>query len=176
MSTCFNKYNQVYQVYVQADTPYRLQPENLRDLYVRNQQGAMVPLNTLLAVRRTVGSELVTRYNLYPAAAIYGYANIGFSSGQALNLMEQIATQTLPAGMAFEWTGIAYQEQQVGAQAYLIYALSLIMVYLVLAAQYESWVHPAAVILIVPTALTGVLLALISEPCPTASIRRSGWC
>ncbi len=157
----FNKFNQVFQVYIQADSAYRLQTRDMRNLYVRNQNGEMVPLNALLEVKRTQGTELVTRYNLYPAAAIFGSAAPGFSSGQALSLMEQLAAQTLPQGMAYDWTSTSYQEKKVGYQAYLIYALSIVLVYLVLAALYESWTSPAAVILVVPIALVGVLLALV---------------
>lgn len=159
----FNKYNQVFQVYVQADSPFRLQPEALRNLYVRNLNGQMVPLNTLVKVRQVQGTELLTRYNLYPAAAIFGSAAPGFSSGQALGHMEQLAAETLPAGMAYDWTSTSYQEKKVGHQAYFIYALSIILVYLVLAALYESWTSPGAVILVVPIALVGVLLALMSR-------------
>ena len=159
----FNNFNQVFQVYIQADSRYRLEPDDLRHLYVRNQDGGMVPLNTLIQVKRVQGTELVTRYNLYPAAAIFGSAAPGFSSGQALTLMEQLAAQTLPEGMSYDWTSTSFQEKKVGYQAYLIYALSLALVYLVLAALYESWTSPAAVIFVVPIALVGVLLALMSR-------------
>jgi HAE1 family hydrophobic/amphiphilic exporter-1 len=159
----FNGFNQVFQVYIQADSRYRLEPENLRNLYVRNQNGAMVPLNSLIQVKRVQGTELVTRYNLYPAAAIFGAAAPGFSSGQALALMERLAAETLPDGMSYDWTSTSYQEKKVGYQAYLIYALAIALVYLVLAALYESWTSPAAVIFVVPIALVGVLLALISR-------------
>jgi hydrophobic/amphiphilic exporter-1 (mainly G- bacteria), HAE1 family len=157
----FNKFNQVFQVYIQADSRFRLEAKNMRNLYVRNLNGEMVPLNTLLQVRQIQGTELVTRYNLYPAAPIFGGAAPGFSSGDALKLMEQLAKETLPRGMAYDWTSTSYQEKQVGYQAYLIYALSIILVYLVLAALYESWTSPAAVILVVPLALVGVVLALM---------------
>ena len=157
----FNKFNQVFQVYVQADAPYRLHRQNLDELYVRNSLGQMVPLSSLMHATHTLGSELVTRYNLYPAAPIVGIAAPGFSSGQALNLMEQVADNTLPEGLSQEWTATAFQEKQVGRQAYFIYALSIVLVFLVLAALYESWTAPAAVILVVPLALVGVLLALI---------------
>ncbi|TRW91200.1 efflux RND transporter permease subunit [Candidatus Methylobacter oryzae] len=157
----FNKFNQVFQVYVQADAPFRTQPEDIKNLYVRNGQGEMVPLGTLLDVRRTVGAELVSRYNLYPAAQIYGAAAPGFSSGQALNLMEQVSNQTLPKGIGFDWTATSYQEKQVGNQAYFIYVLSITLVFMVLAALYESWTSPLAVVLVVPMALVGVLLALM---------------
>jgi hydrophobic/amphiphilic exporter-1 (mainly G- bacteria), HAE1 family len=159
----FNKFNQVFQVYIQADNAYRLQAGDLRHLYVRNQNGEMVPLNSLIEVSQVQGTELLTRYNLYPAAAIFGSAAPGFSSGQALALMEQLANETLPEGMAYDWTSTSFQEKKVGYQAYLIYALSIILVYMVLAALYESWTSPAAVVLVVPIALVGVLLAQVSR-------------
>jgi hydrophobic/amphiphilic exporter-1 (mainly G- bacteria), HAE1 family len=159
----FNKFNQVFQVYIQADSSHRLEPEDIRNLYTRNLRGEMVPLGTLLNVKRVQGSELITQYNLYPAAAIFGAAAPGYSSGQALFLMEQLAEDTLPRGMAYDWTSTSYQEKQVGNQAYFIYALSIIFVYMVLAALYESWTSPAAVIFIVPLAVTGVVLALMAR-------------
>jgi HAE1 family hydrophobic/amphiphilic exporter-1 len=159
----FNKFNQVFQVYIQADNAYRLQAGDMRHLYVRNQNGEMVPLNALIQIRQVQGTELLTRYNLYPAASIFGAAAPGFSSGQALTLMEQLAAETLPEGMAYDWTSTSYQEKRVGYQAYFIYALSIALVYLVLAALYESWTSPAAVVLVVPMALVGVLLAQMSR-------------
>jgi hydrophobic/amphiphilic exporter-1 (mainly G- bacteria), HAE1 family len=159
----FNKFNQSYQVYVQAAAPYRLSPEDIKALYVRNSKGEMVPMGTLLNIKRMLGSELVTRYNLYPAVPVFGAAAPKFSSGQALNLMEQVAKNNLTEGISSEWTATSYQEKQVGNKAYFIYALAIILVYLVLAAQYESWFNPAAVILVVPIALVGVILALIAR-------------
>jgi HAE1 family hydrophobic/amphiphilic exporter-1 len=157
----FNKFNQVFQVYVQADAPYRQRPDDLANLYVRNTLGQMAPLSSIMSTRHTLGSELVTRYNLYSAAPVVGIAAPGFSSGQALNLMEQVASNTLPEGFSYDWTATAFQEKRVGSQAYFIYALSITLVLLVLAALYESWTSPIAVILVVPLALVGVLLALI---------------
>ena len=157
----FTKFDQSFQVYVQADAPYRLRPEDIQNLYVRNVREEMVPLGTLLTVDRRVGSELVSRYNLYPAAPLFGASAPGFSSGQAIDLMEQVAKATLPSGMAFDWTATAYQEKQLGNTAYFVYALSILLVFLVLAAQYESWSSPFAVILVVPMALVGVILALM---------------
>jgi HAE1 family hydrophobic/amphiphilic exporter-1 len=104
---------------------------------------------------------LITRYNLYPAAPIFGIAAPGSSSGQALKVMEKIADNALPRGASYEWTATSYQEKKVGHQAYFIYALSIILVFMVLAALYESWTSPAAVIFAVPIALVGVLLALM---------------
>jgi len=157
----FNKFGQSFQVRVQADAAYRLKPEDISSLNVRNTEGEMVPLGTLVEAKRTVGSELVTRYNTYPTAPVLGAPVPGASSGEALALMEQVARANLPAGINFDWTATAYQEKQVGNQAYFIYALSIILVFLVLAAQYESWTNPAAVILVVPMAMVGVLVALI---------------
>ena len=157
----FNKFNQVYQVYIQASDIHRVKPEDIRNLYTRNTQGEMVPLGSLLEVKRVQGSELITRYNLYPAAAIFGAAAPGFSSGQALALMERVASRTLPRGIGFDWTATSYQEKKVGHQAYFIYFLSVTLVFMVLAALYESWTSPAAVILVVPMALVGVLFALM---------------
>jgi HAE1 family hydrophobic/amphiphilic exporter-1 len=157
----FNKFNQVFQVNVQADASFRLMADDLKNLYARNRRGEMVPLGTLLEVRHTLGSELVTRYNLYPAAAIFGQTAPGVSSGQGLRMMEELADSTLTRGISFDWTATAYQEKRVGRQAYIIYALSITLVFLVLAALYESWISPMAVIVTVPMAMVGVLLGLI---------------
>ena len=159
----FNKYNQIYQVYIQANDSYRLKPEDIRNLYTRNVQGDMVPLGSLLEVKYSQGSELITRYNLYPAAAIFGAAAPGFSSGQALDRMERLAADTLPRGIGYEWTATSYQERQVGYKAYFIHAMSVILVFMVLAALYESWISPAAVVLVVPMALVGVLIGLFAR-------------
>ena len=157
----FNKFNQIFQVYIQAESKYRVNTRDIENLYVRNLAGGMVPLGTLLSAQRTQGAELITRYNLYPAASVFGAAAPGFSSGEALTLMEKLAAGTLPRGIFYDWTSTSYQEKSVGYQAYLIYALSIFLVYMVLAALYESWTSPAAVILVVPVALVGVLFGLL---------------
>ncbi len=144
----------------QAGADYRSELQNISNLYVTNKNGQMVPLGALLSVRRVLGSELVTRYNLYPAASITGIANPGYSSGQAMDIMGKFADEILPAGMDYEWTGLSYQELLVGNQVYFIFALSITLVFLVLAGQYESWIDPAAVILTVPMALVGIVIAL----------------
>ena len=148
-------------MYIQASERHRAAPEDIKNLYTRNNQGDMVPLGSLLDVRRTEGAELITRYNYYPAAPIFGSAAPGFSSGQALAEMERVAAQVLPQGFGYDWTATSYQEKRVGYQAYFIYALSVTLVFMVLAALYESWTSPAAVILAVPMALVGVLVALM---------------
>ena len=156
----FNKFNQSFQVRVQAGQDYRRALQDISNLYVMNKAGQMVPLGSLLSVRRMLGTELVTRYNLYPAATITGIPNPTYSSGQAMEIMEQFAHHILPVGMDYEWTGLSYQEKLVGNQAYFIFALSITLVFLVLAGQYESWIDPAAVILTVPMALVGIVAAL----------------
>src|SRR5215468_3470898 len=162
----FNKFNQSFQVRVQAQADYRRQLEGIGKLSVANQSGQMVPLGSLLDVRRVLGSELITRYNLYPAATITGVPTPKFMSGVALSFMESTASNTLPQGMAYEWTGLSYQEKLIGGQAYFIFALSITLVFLVLAAQYESWTDPAAVILTVPMALVGIVIALVVRRFP----------
>ncbi len=157
----FNKFGRTYQVRVQADPAFRAEPDDIRRLDVRTRQGKMVPLGTLVTVKDSLGPQIVTRYNLYPSAAITGQAAPGYSSGQALTIMEQMVDQKLPAAMGYEWTGVAYQEKQVGSEALLIFALAIVLVYLVLAAQYESWTSPAAIILAVPLALLGTVIALM---------------
>jgi HAE1 family hydrophobic/amphiphilic exporter-1 len=120
----------------------------------------MVPLGTLAKVEKTLGPQIIPRFNLYPSASINGNAAPGFSSGQAMKLMEQMAESKLPASMGYEWTGMSFQEQRVGSQAFFVFGLAVLMVYLVLAAQYESWTMPAAVILVVPLALLGTVIAV----------------
>jgi HAE1 family hydrophobic/amphiphilic exporter-1 len=159
----FNKFGRNFQVYVQADTRYRLDPDDLRGLYIRNDSGQMIPLDTLTHVDYVQAPAIISLYNLYPTAAVNGRPAPGFSSGDALALMEQMAEQTLPADMGYEWTGMSFQEKRVGGQASVIFALSIFIVFLVLAAQYESWTNPAAVILVVPLALLGVVLGVMSR-------------
>ena len=159
----FNKFGRTYQVYVQAENQYRLEPDDIRRLYVRNTKGGMVPLGTLTDVELKTGPAVITLYNLYPAAPLNGQPAPGYSSGQALKLMEDMAGQKLPPDMGYEWTGMSYQEKLVGNQALYVFALASLMVFLVLAAQYESWTDPAAVILVVPLAMLGTVLALIAR-------------
>jgi HAE1 family hydrophobic/amphiphilic exporter-1 len=156
----FNLYDRTYQVRVQAAPQFRLRAEDIRRLEVRNDDGRMLPLGTLVDVKDTVGPQILTRYNLYPSAAITGEAAPGYSSGQALELMEEMAAAKLPNTMGIEWTGISFQEKRVGGEAAMIFALAVLLVFLVLAAQYESWTSPAAVVLVVPLALLGTVIAV----------------
>jgi len=159
----FNKFGRTYQVYVQADSRYRLEPDDIRRLYVRNTKNQMVPLGTMTDVSFRTAPSVITLYNLYPAAPINGRAAPGYSSGQALKIMEDMAARKLPADMGFEWTAMSFQEKLVGNQAIFVFAIASLMVFLVLAAQYESWTNPAAVILVVPLAMLGTVLALIAR-------------
>jgi HAE1 family hydrophobic/amphiphilic exporter-1 len=156
----FNKFGRVFQVYAQADSRFRLRPRDIENLSVRNQQGDMIPLGTLLTIEPVVGVPLISLYNLYPSSSIIGLPATGFSSGEAIHLMEADAARTLPPGMGSEWTAMSYQEKLVGNQMYFVFAMALLLVYLVLAGQYESWYAPLAVILSVPLALTGPVLIL----------------
>ena len=159
----FNKFGRTWQVKVQADHRFRIEPRDIRALDVRNAEGKMVPVGTLVDVDRIVGPQTILRYNLYPTASITGAAAPGSSSGQALNLMEQLAGQKLPTTMGFEWTGMSYQEKKVGSEAIMVFALAIVLVFLVLAAQYESWTNPAAVIMVVPLAVLGTVVALLMK-------------
>lgn len=153
----FDKFGKTYQVRVQADEKFRLQPEDFARLEVRKQTGQMIPLGSLSKTRRTLGPQIVPRYNLYPSATINGSAAQRISSGQALLLMEQLASSKLPQSMGYKWTAMSFQEKHVGSQAFCVFALGVLMVYLVLAGQYESGLMPAAVIMAVPLALLAVL-------------------
>jgi HAE1 family hydrophobic/amphiphilic exporter-1 len=157
----FNKFGRTWQVKVQADHQFRVQASDIRRLDVRDAEGQMIPIGTLVQVDQILGPQTILRYNLYPAASITGQAAPGFSSGQALNLMEQEADAKLPASMGYEWTGMSYQEKKVGSEAVMVFALAIILVFLVLAAQYESWTNPAAVIMVVPLAVLGTVVALL---------------
>src|SRR5262249_17350764 len=149
--------------------------EDIGNLVVANESGQMVPLGSLLDVRRVLGSELITRYNLYPAATITGIPMPKFSSGEALDFMERTATSASPAGLAYQWTGLSYQEKLIGGQVYFIFALSITLVFLVLAAQYESWTDPAAVMLTVPMALVGIVTSLVIRRFPNDLYTQSVW-
>ena len=156
----FNKFDRTYQVRVQADARFRSDPSRLRRLEVRNRTGQRVPLATLLTPETRIGPQSIIRYNLYPTASINGGAAPGVSSGEALKVMESVAAKVLPRSMGFDWTGIAYQEKRISGEAVFVFALAVLLVYLVLAAQYESWLLPLAVILVVPLGIFGVVAAV----------------
>ncbi|MBS1209671.1 MAG: bpeF [Proteobacteria bacterium] len=158
----FNRFGRVYQVRAQADAPFRARPEDILQLKTRNRDGEMVPLSSLVKVSPTFGPEMVVRYNGYTAADINGGPASGYSSDQAQKAAERIAAATLPPGIKFEWTDLTYQKIIAGNAGVWVFPISVLLVFLVLAAQYESLTLPLAVILIVPmiilAALTGVWL------------------
>src|SRR5262249_1286698 len=146
----FNLFGRTWQVIVQSDAPFRYREKDLYQLKTRNTRGAMVPLGALGSVREVTGPLILNRYNMYPAATINGSAGPGMSSRQAIDIMEKLAKRELPQAMAYEWTDMSYLELQAGNTAMIIFGLAVLMVFLVLAAQYESWSLPLAVILVVP--------------------------
>ncbi|PDT82871.1 multidrug efflux RND transporter permease subunit [Sinorhizobium sp. BJ1] len=156
----FNAFGRVYQVRAQADQQYRVERDDILALKVRSASGALVPLGTLVEIRDTSGPALVQRYNMYVSVPLQGNPAPGVSTGTALDKMEALAGQMLPQGTTFEWTELALQERQTGNTAVFIFALSVIFVFLALAAQYESWVLPLAIILIVPLAVLAALLGV----------------
>ncbi|MDA8708670.1 efflux RND transporter permease subunit, partial [Hellea sp.] len=163
----FNYLGRTFQVTAQADAQFRDDLEDLALYNTRNQLGQMVPLGTLAEVQNITGSSRVQRYNLFPAAAVQGQPADGISTGEALTRMEELAAEVLPQGMDFEWTELAYQQRQTGNTAGLIFVLSVVFVFLVLAAQYESLTLPLSVILIVPMTIlfgiTGTAIAGLSN-------------
>jgi len=162
----FNKFGQSLQVYVQADSQYRARPDDVLTLNVRTADGKMVPIGALARIVPAQGAAIITLYNLYPSAAIVGAPAPGFSSGEAIELMDQAAQRTLPPGTTYEWTAMSYQETIVGNQIVYVFGLAVLLVYLCLAGQYESWIAPLGVILAVPLALGGPAIALAAVGLP----------
>jgi multidrug efflux pump len=153
----FNRFGRTYQVNVQAESAFRMQPEQIARLKTRNAKGEMVPLGSVLRVERTYGPDQVMHYNGYPAAEINGGPSPGHSSGQAQSAIAGLLERSLPNGMTFEWTELAYQDSISGNTMLLIFPLCVLLVYGVLAAQYESWSLPLSVILIVPMTLLSAI-------------------
>ena len=151
--------NRAYRVYVQADPKFRSSPDDLKGLYARSRTGQMVPLESVITAKETTAPQVITHFNLFRAATLNGSAAPGVSSGDALKEMERIANSVLPAGMTFAWSGISLEEAKAGRQSMLIFGLALLLVYLTLAAQYESLVLPFIVLLGVPLAVLGALSA-----------------
>jgi HAE1 family hydrophobic/amphiphilic exporter-1 len=153
----FDFNNRSYRVYVQADQKYRSEPRDIREYYVRSDQGTMIPLENLVTVKQTSSPQVISHYNLFRSAEIDGSAAVGKSSGQAIAAMDALAQKVLPPGFTYEWTGLSLEELQSGGQATLLFGLGLLVVYLTLAAQYESFSLPFIVLLAVPMALLGAV-------------------
>ncbi len=156
----FNKFGRTYRVMLQAESKYRLRAEQISDYYVRSNRGVMVPLSTLVSVKRVSGPEFISHFNIYSSAQINGSAAPGYSSGQAMQALRETADKTLPQGYGFDWSGMSYQEASQGNQALIAFGLSIAMVFLFLAALYESWLTPLAVLLSVPVAVCGAMAGL----------------
>jgi len=160
----YTKFGRVFRVMAQADSKFRMDPNDIKQLKVRNAEGTMIPLGSFAEVNEILGPQTITRFNLYPAIKITGEAAPGFSSGQALHIMEDMSAKSLPAGMGYAWTDLSFQERAINPMAMaVIFGFSILMVYLVLAAQYESWSIPVSVCLSVPTALLGAVIGLMSR-------------
>ena len=158
LASDFNRFGKFYRVIVQAEAAYRAEPSSLNGIYVKNARGEMVAANSLVSLQRVYGPETVTRNNLFNAVTINGQAKPGFSSGDAIKAIQEVAQGSLPRGFAYEWSGMTREETNAGSQQNLIFLLSIIFVYFLLAAQYESYVLPFAVLLSVPTGILGVFL------------------
>ncbi|HFK5505743.1 efflux RND transporter permease subunit [Elizabethkingia anophelis] len=152
----FNRFGKYYRVMAQADVPYRTDINSLEGIYVKNNMGEMVPTKTLVKLKRTFGPETVTRNNLFNAVTINGTPKPGYSTGDAIKAVEEVAKQSLPRGYGYEWTGITREEIKAGGQTAFIFLLSILFVYFLLSAQYESYILPFAIILTIPTGIFGV--------------------
>jgi multidrug efflux pump len=156
----YNKYGRVWQVILQAEPEYRAKPEDIQNIFVRQRDGEMVPLSALVTAHYITGPDLVPRFNGFMAAKVTGDADAGFSSGQAITAMEETSRETLPDGFTYAWSGQAFEEKQAGGTSAVIFIFALIMVFLILAAQYEQWSLPVAVITAVPFGIFGALVAV----------------
>lgn len=156
----FNKYGRTYQVLVQAAPPYRATLDNIGDIYVRTSNAQMVPLNSVVTLKNTSGPSLVSRFNAFPASKITGSSAPGFSSGQTLNTMAQVAKDVLPDQMFSAWSGEAYQQIKSGGTSFKVLLAGMIVVFLILAALYERWLLPVAILMAVPFGMLGALMAI----------------
>jgi hydrophobic/amphiphilic exporter-1 (mainly G- bacteria), HAE1 family len=170
----FNKFGHVFQVYAQALPDYRASAADLRNLKVKAGNGTVTPIGTVVDIKEVQGPSLISLYNLYPSASVVGGPALGFGSGQALDIMDQIGQHELPPGTGYEWTAMSYQEKLVGAQIYVVFGLAVLLVYFVLAGQYESWILPFSVMLGVPLALLGTIGALTSLGAASTIATQSG--
>ena len=162
----FNKSGRTYRVQLQAEAQFRSRPEDIGKIYVRSKDGKMMPLSSLSKVSRIIGAEQLERYNGLLSAKVLGEGAPGVSSGDAIKLVEKLAKENLPDGYQVAWTGQAYQEKRTGAAALFAFGFAIIMVFLILAAQFETWALPLAVIMAVPFALAGALLAVLVRGMP----------
>ncbi len=156
----FNREGRVFRVHLQSEPEFRARPDDIRDVYVRTASGELIPLTAVVALREVTGPETIERYNVFTSAKLLGGAAPGYSSGEAMDALEQVAREALPDGYALAWTGTSFQEEVSGGASTSVFLLGVLMVFLILAAQYERWTLPFAVILAVPFAVFGALLAV----------------
>jgi HAE1 family hydrophobic/amphiphilic exporter-1 len=156
----FNEFGRTWHVTVQAEPKFRSQMDDIKSLQVKNSEGKMVPLGTLVGLDYSSGPVRIDRYNMYPAVRVIGEGEPGVSSGQVMKVMEDLAEQTLPLGAGAEWTGVAFQQQKIGNQVFVVFAMAIMVVIMILAAQYENWVDPIAVAAVVPLAALGAVVGL----------------
>jgi len=157
----FNRFGRTYRVYMQADFDFRTDPESLNSIFVKTKSGAMVPVSTVMTLNKVIGPEVITRYNLYNSITVNASPANGYSTGDAMAAIENYANENLPGNYGYEWTGMSYEESQSGSQTILIFGLSLLFVYFLLSAQYESYILPWAVLLSVPVGLIGVFSTVL---------------
>jgi HAE1 family hydrophobic/amphiphilic exporter-1 len=162
----FNKYGRVYRVYLQAEEDQRMTEANVTELKVRNDAGDMIDLSAFVQIEPSVGPYNITHYQLYPSVTLLGNPADGYSSGQAIQAMQEVTNEALPDGYSYEWTGLVYQQLEAGNLAPILFSLSLVFTFFVLAAQYESWSMPVMVLLAVPLGLLGGLLGLTVRAMP----------
>ena len=156
----FNRFGRQWRVFLQAEGEERLSERDIEQYYVRNNNGQMVPLSSLVTTRRIYGPEYTNRFNVYRAAQVIGSAAPGYSSGQAMAALEEVAKQTLPPEISYDWADLSYQERKASGTTASVFGLSLVFVFLILAALYESWSLPFSVLLTVPVAIFGAFLGL----------------
>ena len=156
----FNRFGRLYKAYIQAEPEYRLSEEMINLFFIKNSEGKSVPLSSFVDIKEIAGPDYTRRFNLYRAVELTGQPAPGFTSAQALDALEQVATNTLPDDMGFEWANMSYQEKKASGTGAIVFAFALVFVFLILAAQYESWSLPMSILLGTPFAVLGAFLAL----------------
>ena len=159
----FTLFGRVYRVIAQSDSPFRASPEDILQLNVRGRDGAMIPLGAVCSLEEVLGPQTLTRFNMYPSVRIMATPSPGFSSGQSMAILEDMSDKNLPPSMGYSWTDLSYQEKKASTGMMTIFGFSILMVYLVLAAQYESWSLPLSVVLAVPISILGLVAGIMAR-------------
>jgi multidrug efflux pump subunit AcrB len=157
----FNKSGRIFKVQLQAEATYRSTPDKIGKVYVRSSTtNSMIPLDSLMTVKYITGPEQINRFNVFPSAYVTGSAASGYSSGEAMSAMEEVAAEVLPSDYSYAWSGMSYQEKKAGSTSMIAFAFGIVMVFLILAALYEKWSLPLSIIMVVPFGLFGAILTL----------------